>query len=240
MRRQSPKFVDSPHYHLWTDALHGRALAREAKNKWDRGTYVRWTVVTAWTVFERACEDALGAHGIGNRFRCNLDSAIARKCLPPLDWSRGTCQQVIEVQKNRKDYVHVRIAQEDLFAEVDKADRAIHILRKAMKAIYVHARKEPPIWLDDDDDRGWERGETSSVISGYISEAGVEESTPDVVRITYLRKGTEHPHRLCRPGTDPQPLVDELIRNILVPITAVRAYKGRELIVEKTVNMRGA
>ncbi len=51
--------VDSLNYHLWTDALHGRALAREAENAWDRGTYVRWTVITAWTAFEVVCGDAL-------------------------------------------------------------------------------------------------------------------------------------------------------------------------------------
>jgi len=240
MQAGSPKFVDSAHYHLWTDALHGRALTRQAKNKWDRGTYVRWTVITAWTVFEIACEDALGVHGLGYQFRNNLDKAIINQGLPPLDWSRGTWQKVSEVHRNRKDYVHISIAQEDLFAEVDSAERAVQVLREAMRAIYIHARKDPPIWIDDDDDRGWERGETSRVICGYISDAGVDENTPDVIKINYVRKGKECPHRLCRPGTDPQPVVDELIRRIRVPITAVRAYKGRELIIEKTVRMRGA
>ena len=32
--------VDSSQCHLWTDALHIRQLAREAPDKWDRGTYV--------------------------------------------------------------------------------------------------------------------------------------------------------------------------------------------------------
>ena len=73
-----PKIVEGPHYHLWTDALHARALAKQANNRWDRGTYVRWTVTTAWTVLEMACEDALETPGIGRRFKENRDAATPR------------------------------------------------------------------------------------------------------------------------------------------------------------------
>jgi hypothetical protein len=54
-----PKLVDTPHYHLWTDALHLRALAHHARNQWDRGTYVRSALIVAWTSLELACDDAL-------------------------------------------------------------------------------------------------------------------------------------------------------------------------------------
>jgi hypothetical protein len=37
------KLIENNHYHIWTDALHARALAHEASNRWDRGTYVRWS-----------------------------------------------------------------------------------------------------------------------------------------------------------------------------------------------------
>lgn len=70
------KIVENAHYHIWTDALHGRALARQAQNRWDKGTYVRWVIMTAWTAFEMACEDGLEKPGIGRSFRRNLDNAI--------------------------------------------------------------------------------------------------------------------------------------------------------------------
>jgi hypothetical protein len=79
-----PKIVTSPHYHLWTDALHGRALARDAHNKWDRGTYVQWTVTTSWTVLEIACQDALGEPNISYSFRRNLDASIKAQGIPAL------------------------------------------------------------------------------------------------------------------------------------------------------------
>ncbi len=53
------KLVENNHYHLWTDALYARALSREANNRWDRGTYVRWALLTAWIALEIACQDAL-------------------------------------------------------------------------------------------------------------------------------------------------------------------------------------
>lgn len=67
------KVVESPHYHLWTDALHARSLARQAHNKWDRGTYVRWCVNTSWTALEVACQDSTEDPNISYSFRKNLD-----------------------------------------------------------------------------------------------------------------------------------------------------------------------
>lgn len=46
------KLIENNHYHIWTDALHARALSHEASNRWDRGTYVRWTLMTAWIALE--------------------------------------------------------------------------------------------------------------------------------------------------------------------------------------------
>lgn len=85
MTTKVPKLVTSTHYHLWTDALHARALAAQSRNTWDRGAYVRWAVNTAWTVFETACEDALSTSGLGNRFKEKLDQASL-----PLPYQRWT------------------------------------------------------------------------------------------------------------------------------------------------------
>ncbi len=101
------KIVTNPHYHVWTDALHARELARQAQNRWDRGTYVRWAVTTAWTAFEMCCADALGVTGLGMRFRERVDEAIVQKGLARLDWGRGIWQQILKVYDTRISYAHI-------------------------------------------------------------------------------------------------------------------------------------
>ena len=122
-----PKIVEDPHYHLWTDALHARALAKQANNRWDRGTYVRWTVTTAWTVLEMACEDALETPGIGRRFKENLDAACAERATSPLDWGSGVWQRVSRLHQMRKEFVHINATQDRLFPESQDADYAISV-----------------------------------------------------------------------------------------------------------------
>lgn len=150
MSPKHPKIVTSPHYHLWSDALHGRALARQANNRWDRGTYVRWTVITAWTTLEMACEHAIGVPEIGRRFRKNLDAAVASAGFQPLDWGSGIWQEVLRIHAARKDFVHLNVSQAQLFAEIDLAELAIDNIRRAIAAIYTHAGNNPPTWLADD------------------------------------------------------------------------------------------
>jgi hypothetical protein len=94
--------VYSPHYHIWTDALHGRRLAREATNEWDRGTYVRWAIASAWTAFEATCEHLTGASGLGNRFKDQLNGALDAKGWPRPDWGSGLWQDVLKVYNLRK------------------------------------------------------------------------------------------------------------------------------------------
>lgn len=100
------KLIRDNHYHLWTDALHARELARQTNNKWDRGTYVRWAITTAWTVLEMACQDALDDKKISYSFRENIDKAITSKALPKLDWGKGIWQKVSAIQTLRINCVH--------------------------------------------------------------------------------------------------------------------------------------
>ena len=59
------------------------ALAHQARNRWDRGTYVRCVLTNTWTALEMACNDALDVTDIGYSFRKKLDSAVEQK---------GACQ----------------------------------------------------------------------------------------------------------------------------------------------------
>jgi len=238
MSKNIPKIVITPHYHLWTDALHARALAHQARNAWDRGSYVRWTVNTAWTAFETACKDSLGATGLGNRFKETLNDAISGLSLPPLDWGKGLWQDVLKIYQLRKDYVHVALPQSRLFADVSEADDTISTLRDAIKAIYLHAGKTSPPWVDDDYDRGWDDG-GGSFGHPTVRRQNTDETHPDVIKIAHVYKGNEYVNEILPPGTDPEPYIQNLLSNTAVPISAVRVYRGNNLIEDRTIPMRG-
>lgn len=233
-----PKIVENAHYHLWTDALHARALANQARNKWDRGTYVRWTVTTAWTVLEVACQHALEDDQISRSFCRNLNLAIERKSLPPLDWGSGLWQKVTEIRRTRNSYVHRFLQERDLFPGADVADYAIDVIREAVLSIYEHANRVPPTWIHDDEDRGWDKGRS---IDGDFTliHAGAFVDDPKVIKIYYIREDKEHLHEVLPPGTDPQPYLDDLIRHVNEPISGVKAYEGDKLVSERALRMRG-
>jgi len=234
-----PKIVANAHNHLWTDSLHARALAHQARNKWDRGTYVRWTVTTAWTVLEIACQDALNDDSISYSFRRNLDSAIQRNSLTPLDWGSGLWQKVTEIQETRKDYVHRFLEERDLYPIAEIADNAVAVIRKAVLSIYELSKRVPPTWIYDDEDRGWDKGRGVSAHSTLI-RAGVTLNDPKVIRICYIRKNKEHIDEVLPPGTDPLPYLEDLIKHVTVPISSVRVYEGDKIVLERAITMRGA
>ena len=238
MNTKIPKLVTSTHYHLWTDALHARALAAQARNTWDRGAYVRWAVNTAWTVFETACEDALCTTGLGNRFKEKLDQAISAASLRPLDWGMGLWQKVLKVYRLRKEYVHVALPQNRLFADIAEANDAISIMRDAIKAIYRHVGQTAPHWVDDDRDRGWDdAGGSFAVLT--IRRQNTDENHPEVVKIAHVYQGNEYVSEILPPGTDPEPHIATLLRDTIVPISAVRVYRGQTLVEDRPIPMRG-
>lgn len=234
------KLVDNNHYHLWTDALHARALAHQANNKWDRGTYIRWTLTTAWTVLEIACQDALEESNISYRFKENLDDAIASKSLSKINWSHGIWQKVRQTQEIRKDYVHRFALEKDLFPEAELADNVIQTIREAIKDIYARAGKVSPKWLDDDDDdRGWDRGRDFGANLTVI-RAGADENDPDAIKIAYVYKDREYVSEILAPNADWRPYYEGLIRNIRGPISLVKVYRGSEVIEERNLQIRGS
>lgn len=235
------KTIDSIQYHVWSDALHARQLAKQTESKWDRGAYVRWTIQTAWSAFENVCIEALETTGLGMRFKDRFDQAVAAKQLTPVDWGQGIWQQALLVYDDRKKFAHVvpSISHEQLLSPIDAADNAIRVLRDAIKAVLVLAGHPCPAWVNDDDDLGWNgpSGPKSSA-HAIVVHAGVSEDDEQAIRIAYFMQGVEHICEIAPPGTDIVPLLDRLIRNVTVPICAVRAYKGKEILEHRDLNFR--
>lgn len=234
------KLVESNHYHIWTDAIHARQLARQTNNKWDRGTYVRWTIMTSWVALEIACQDALGDSTISYSFQRKLDQAIALKNLPALDWGKGIWQDVIKVQETRKDVVHRFASENELFPSVEIADVTIEKMRSAIKAIYVHCGKTTPDWVDDDFDEGWTTG-TRQVHATGTSSPYV--GNKDAIKVAYIYKGIEYIYDYLAPDTDINQPIETIFKGVGKPITAVRLLRGEELLVEyvfDATRIRGA
>jgi hypothetical protein len=234
------KLVESNHYHVWTDAIHARQLAKQTNNKWDRGTYVRWTLLTCWIALEMACQDALSDKNISYKFRENLDKAVADNQLPPLDWSRGTWQKVTKVQNMRKDIAHRFASEKDLFPETNIADESIQVIREAIKTIYKHCGKPAPEWVEDDYDEGWTTG-TWQVYATGTSSPYVKNK--DAIKVSYIYKGHEYIWDYLAPETDINQPLENIFKGVGKPITAVRLSRGDQILVEylyDAARIRGA
>jgi hypothetical protein len=226
------KLIENNHYHIWTDALHARALAHEVGNRWDRGTYVRWSVITAWIALEIACQDALEDPKISYRFKDTLNNAIERKSFARLDWSKGVWQQVLKVQQYRINCVHCFSQETDLFPEASMADNTIAIIRQAILAIYRHVGKSLPQWINDNTDQGWADKGFSLFANAYTTPPGLDEHAQDTIKIIYIYKDKENIREVLPAGTDPNPRVDKLIATIGLPISGIRVYRGKDLLQE--------
>jgi len=234
------KVIDSVQYHVWTDALHARELARKTASDFDRGAYVRWAIQSAWTAFETVCDDALAA-SLGNRFKDLFDDAVKSMGLPPVDWSKGVWQKILAVYKQRKKFTHVipSISRQDLFPALAAADQAIADLRDGIIAVCTLVGSPPPLWVADDHDRGWSKGSGTHAHLTAIHH-GANPEDPNAVRIAYVSRGKEYFCDIAPPGTDYVPLLDSLVpRLVAVPVEAVRAYRGTTLLEERAITIRG-
>lgn len=234
-----PIVVDSTQCHLWTDALHIRQLAREARNKWDRGTYVRMAIATAWIALEVAAQEALGALDIGYRFKENLDRAVAAAGLPSLDWSHGIWQDVRALQERRKSYVHRYLSLTDLFPETEVAEQAIAVVRDAIVALCSHTGQPVPPWLRLEEAQGWHGLSTVGVATITVGYHGAKLEDPNTVRISIVSNGEERPTTVLPLDHNPQEHIEYLLKHVKVPISAIRVYRAGELVQHLVVNMRG-
>jgi hypothetical protein len=151
----SIKLITNTNYHLWCDALHARELAKTTTDNWNEGTYVRWTILSAWTVLEQCCKDALNCKRFKGPFQGALNKAVSKQGLATLKWSNGTWKRVKDLKAIRNYYTHENADQKELWPDIAKACEAIDIVREAVKDIYVKAGKPYPQWIDDDAERGF-------------------------------------------------------------------------------------
>jgi hypothetical protein len=234
------KIVNDAHYHIWSDALHLRQLAREATNKWDRSTYVRAAVVMAWTAFETVLAEALNANRIGGNFRQNVDNAIQANGLAMLDWGQSIWQSVDQLNNFRVDYVHRTAKGADLFPDVSVADDALQIIRNALVDVYSKAGKTSPSWTADDADRGWVgRGKSGTFARGCAIHGGVDPNGSDTIRVAYVDRSGEHICAYHPPDSNAHELAAELQKNLHEPVSAIRIYRGAIIELDVSVRMRG-
>jgi len=229
-----PRDVDTHSYHLWTDALHARSLAKETHNPWDRGAYVRWAIIAAWTAFETASGEVLGVDRFASSFKESVDTAILDLRLPRIVWGSGIWQRVREVLQQRNDYTHHRLPHERLFPGVQEAEDAIRYLREALSDLHVRAGKNAPAWIEADSAPGWSGkvGGSSSKANATVVRAGADELDPDTIRIKYVYQEREFASEVLPAGTDPEPVMRELMERVEIPISAVRSYRGSTLVNE--------
>lgn len=234
------KVIDSIQYHVWSDALHARELARQTSSDFDRGAYVRWCIQTAWTAFENICTDALSAQGLGMRFKERFDEALDSAGIAKVNWGGGIWQKLLEVYSVRKEFTHVvpSISQTRLLTPLAEAEKAIAVLRDGIKAVADLVGHPHPVWVSDDGDPGWRGGRKGSGAHALVVNAGVSEDDPDAVRIAYVLGGKEYVTEIAPPGTPHSPILDRLLQSFNIPVELVRAYRGATLLEERPTRMR--
>jgi hypothetical protein len=236
----APPLVDSTQCHLWTDALHLRQLAREARNRWDRGTYVRMCVVTVWTTLEVTCQDALSTDRIGYRFKEDLDGALSRMGAQPIDWSRGLWQKVRSLQETRKTYVHSVLKLSSMFPGHQVSDEAIEVVRAAIADVYGRIAFHAPRWIELDDSRGWDTPSNFGTPNTTAYYKGTSPTDTDTCKVFLVVNGQEFLVSVFPAGLEVLHEVARLIETTTVPFNGVRVYDRGELTHDLRVNMRGS
>ena len=237
-----PKVIESNHYHLWTDVLHARKLSKQARNKWDCASYVRWAIISSWIVLEIACQDALDEPNISYSFRKNLDESIQRNELPALNWGSGIWQKVNNLQEKRKNIIHRFQSENNLFPDITDADEAINVVREAFKGIYRHANKSFPLWIEDNDDRGWD-GRVSGGLhistSFELFKSGAKEEDRTSIKVYYVTNGKEKLSEVLPMNSDYNEAINNILYKSPVLISRVFVKQNNQIIFNKEFNTRG-
>jgi len=243
MMRETSKLITSKQYHIWTDALHARTLARQSDNEWNRGAYVRWAVNTAWTAFEVVCEDITGdsSGGITLRFPERLNKALEGLGFTCLDCGQGLWQRVAQLYGERKKYTHKGITNDILFPTLSVAEDAISVIREVVIDLHIHTQRKPPDWIYDDGDYGLiERGIQLFAPNLHSTHRNANEFPhEETIRIVIVSQGKEIETDVFPPGVPYDARIEQLKTGSNTPMTAIRVYQGDKLKEEHEVKIRG-
>ncbi|MFZ5500971.1 MAG: hypothetical protein ACOY58_03550 [Candidatus Micrarchaeota archaeon] len=234
--RRLSQALESKHYHLWSDVLHARELARTTKSEWDRGTYVRWAVVSAFTVLELSCADAFEVPKMGDDFKRGLDKLVKDAGLPGLDWGSGLWQDVLELRGKRRKWVHRIENETDLFPDCSVADKAIEVVHEAVAKVYSMNKRPAPLWLSLEKDWGW-GGRRGPHIEFHPCVGNTEAL--EAVVVGYVHKGIDRRHRALPAGSDPVPVIEDLIKTSPWPLSCVYVEIGGIRVLEIPLRFRG-
>lgn len=230
--------IDSTEYHLWTDVLHAKELSHQARNKWDRSSYVRWCIITGWTVLEMVFRQVLNNEKIGYSFKENVNQAVEDLGLPKINWGKGTWQKILHLRDVRKEYIHTKLEKEKLFLDSSYADDYVNGIQEGIIAIYGHANKPIPKWVYYFEDRGWDFGNGSMGHATLIRQ-GAQREDPQSIIVTYVYKGREFESDILPFDADYLKVVQGLADSIRIPITCIKVYQRGNVIYEEQVIMRG-
>lgn len=234
----SLKHINTTEFHLWTDVIHARALSCQAQNSWDRGSYVRWCIITGWTVLEMVFRQVLNDENIGYRFKEDVDKAINNLGLPSINWGEGIWQRILTLKDIRKNFIHTKLDQEKLFLDTSVAINYVQGIQSAILEMYNYTQTPIPQWISYDDDKGWDDGR-DPVTHVIVNRQGATKEDPQSIIVSYVYKGKEHPTEVLPADADYLKTVNDLISNIRYPITGVKVYQADKIIYEKAVLMRG-
>jgi hypothetical protein len=98
---RSKEFSDAPRFHLWTDALCFRAMAKEASNNYLSSMCVRNAILSAWTTLEIACCNALEIEKLERELKESLHDEFDKRNIPRLNFGSGLWQEINTTVKGR-------------------------------------------------------------------------------------------------------------------------------------------
>lgn len=206
---------------------------------------VRNAVIAACTTLEMACCDSLGLLELPDRvFKEGLKKALNDAGKTPIDFGSGLWQDVLNIQKFRNNYIHIGGKLMDLYPLPSAAEDAIKIIREAIHDIYRRMGKSSPKWVALDESGGWPQP-GGFRMTGHltVSRVGADPNAPDTYSIVLVTETGEEKPTIYLAGTTPEEDVFEEVEDLLgrlnVPFSAVRVYRGPDLIYEDNFDMGG-
>jgi hypothetical protein len=179
-------------------------------------------------------------------FRRSLDEEFDKKAIARLDFGSGVWSRINSKTKDaRKKYAHFGVTLSDRFPSIEVAEDAIKTIREAIHDIYARMGKPSPKWVNLDESGGWPqtRGVGISMAHLAVSRTGADPNAPDTYRIVLVTETGEEKPTIYLAGTTPEEDVFEEVEDLLgrlnVAFSAVRVYRGQDLIYEENLDMRG-